>query len=364
MAWTCSRFVFALAFVGLAACQSVAGIEDRHYEAPVTGSPECENYCDLVMKGCTGTFAAYPSRAVCVRTCDSFPHGEVDTNSIECRTAQAQLAVNGGEKDSLCKAAGPFGAGVCGTECDALCSILGKRCPSQLSGVQDCVAACSGIRSDGGYQLSNLTSGDTVQCRVAYASRAALDSKLCSSAALSSASAGSQCLDPADGIPSCDVMCKLAMAECTGTNQAYNSESDCKALCGFMTLGSNGNTSQDTVGCRKYHAYNAIAGPDTHCPHAGPTGGGHCGEQGNCSVFCPLMAKVCPGNFSDETSCENECNGLPDSDGGAYLGGDATGPSLHCRVINLQRAAANQNDPTFCAAAAGGGECAAGDGGA
>ena len=35
-----------------AGCQSIAGIEDRHFEEEISGTPECEAYCDDVETGC------------------------------------------------------------------------------------------------------------------------------------------------------------------------------------------------------------------------------------------------------------------------------------------------------------------------
>jgi hypothetical protein len=355
------RLLFALALSGVAACQSIAGIEDRHFEPAVTGSPECEKYCNLVMKGCTDAFAAYPDRTTCIKTCDALPSGEVSQdNSYECRTEQAQLAVNGGEQDSECPAAGPFGNGVCGTACEALCTLLDKNCADKQVGIGDCVAACGGIRADGVFDLSKLTSGDDVECRVAYASLAAVDpTQYCSAGALKS----DRCKDPPKQQPSCHDMCLLATTECTGDNQVYNSLSDCEALCGYMDLGLNEDTDKNTVGCRKYHAYNAVAGPNPHCAHAGPGGGGHCDKS--CTAYCQLMSRICPtefGTFGDDATCRSACQELPDFDAENYMSASPTGDTLHCRFINLEHAAAG--DGKACAAAIGGGECSVGDGGA
>jgi hypothetical protein len=57
---------------------------------------------------------------------------------------------------------------------------------------------------------------------------------------------------------------------------SYNDMADCEAQCSEWYQGTEGQTAGDTVGCREYHAGAAIGDPMTHCPHAGPGGGGVC----------------------------------------------------------------------------------------
>jgi hypothetical protein len=42
------------------------------------------------------------------------------------------------------------------------------------------------------------------------------------------------------------------------------------------SIGTAGATSGNSIACRTYHAGAAAGDPATHCPHAGPTGGGVC----------------------------------------------------------------------------------------
>jgi len=343
--------------LGLAlGCQSIAGIEDRHYEPGVTGSPACEAYCTQVMDACSGSLAAYPDRDTCILTCAALPSGEtVNDDSLECRTDQAGLAATTGEPEVHCKGAGPFGAGTCGSTCHSYCNLLAAACPDALADISNCETLCSGLRSDGEYDLASLSAGDNVECRVAHATLAFQDPDThCPAAAMKSA----VCADPKDGAPSCEDYCKLVTTACTGENSPYESSAQCLAVCAKLDKGTNGDTSENTVGCRKYHAYNAVAAPAQHCPHAGPGGDGHCGED-NCESYCKLLSATCASDFAklytDETTCRSQCATLVGAGDDVWAKTPKVGNNVRCRLINAARAA--EDPTTHCAAAAGGGEC-------
>jgi len=343
----------ALAF-GLG-CQSIAGIEDRHFEEPEHASPECKTYCDAVMSGCTADIAAYPDRATCIASCEKLPSGEAKAdNSLECRTEQALLAGSSGEPASHCKGAGPFGADICGSTCQGYCTLLAAACPDKLTGIGDCVGSCAGLRADGAYELSALTSGDSVECRTAYAALAARDPAAhCAAAAFKSAA----CTDPAESEPSCDDFCNLVTVACTGSNAVYESKAQCLAVCKVLDKGKSSDQVENTVGCRKYHSYNSIAAPGQHCPHAGPAGDGHCGKD-NCEGYCQLVERTCPtafgSSFGDATKCKADCAKLPGAAADTWNKAAKTGNTVPCRSINAARASQDQK---ACAAAVGGGEC-------
>lgn len=350
----------SLAFLALAlgvwalGCESIAGIEDRHYQAGVTGSPACENYCDLVA-ACTGPLAAYPNRDLCILTCAALPSGEVDKdNSLECRTKQAEEIAD--EPNFYCPGAGPFGADKCGSTCDAYCSLLNSFCPDTLKDV-DCAASCLGLRQDTNYDYSALGAGDNVECRLAQAVRASKDpAQFCPGAALKSTA----CADPGDGEPDCDDFCTLETTACTGANAVYESKAQCMAVCALLDKGKNSDTTQDTVGCRKYHSYNSISGPASHCPHTAPTGDGHCGSS--CPAYCTLLEKTCPTEFTttytDKPTCESECAKIPGALDDKYFAQQTVNDTMRCRVTNVARAAEKGAGlATACAAAVGGGEC-------
>jgi len=79
--------------------------------------------------------------------------------------------------------------------------------------------------------------------------------------------------------PTCLAYCTAVQTACTGSNMQYTGMDMCMTACAAMTPGTIGMTGGDTVGCRLYHAGAAAEGgaaATTHCPHAGPTGGGVC----------------------------------------------------------------------------------------
>ena len=70
--------------------------------------------------------------------------------------------------------------------------------------------------------------------------------------------------------------CRVIGVACTGEFSEYASDEECLATCATLEPGSFEDTASDTIGCRLYHAYNALCVPDPHCSHAGPSGGGKC----------------------------------------------------------------------------------------
>lgn len=336
-------------------CQSIVGIEDRRFEPAEPASAECDAYCDAVMKGCTGVIAAYPDRTTCLSTCANLPGGEAKAdNSFECRYEQAVLAGSSGEPASHCKAAGPFGAGICGSTCDAYCTLLTAACPDKLTGIGDCVASCAGLRTGAGHDLGSLGSGDSLECRVAQASLATRDpEQYCAAAAFKSGT----CADPASGEPSCQDYCTLVGVACTGGNLAFESESQCLAVCAVLDNGKNSDQIENSVACRKYHSYNAIAAPAQHCSHSGITGDGHCGTD-NCESYCRIAQQACPADFvtafGDVPGCEADCMKLPGAKADTWNQSAKTGNTVRCRATNAARAL---ETPSACVAALGGGEC-------
>jgi hypothetical protein len=189
---------------------------------------------------------------------------------------------------------------------------------------------------------------------VAYAALAARDPEThCAAAAFKSGT----CTDPAGGEPSCQEFCTLAGVACTGGNAAYESESQCLAVCAVLDKGKNSDQVENSVGCRKYHSYNAIAAPAQHCSHAGPTGDGHCGTD-NCESYCRLVEQACNAEFKtafgDAYKCATECVKLPGAKADTWSQSAKTGNSVRCRAINAARAI---QTPSACVAALGGGEC-------
>jgi hypothetical protein len=82
-----------------------------------------------------------------------------------------------------------------------------------------------------------------------------------------------------DRAAACTGYCTAVTRACTGAmNVQYPSMMACETACNAATyaVGTNGMTTGNTIACRTYHAGAAVMDPATHCPHAGPTGGGVC----------------------------------------------------------------------------------------
>ncbi|MFW5920396.1 MAG: DUF4331 family protein, partial [Polyangiales bacterium] len=89
--------------------------------------------------------------------------------------------------------------------------------------------------------------------------------------------------DDAGGEPTaCDRYCDAMEANCSGDNAQYDDRDDCMTYCmeSGWPVGTEGETSGNTIECRIYHGGVAAAmeDPATHCPHAGPTGADVCGS--------------------------------------------------------------------------------------
>ncbi|MET0795026.1 MAG: hypothetical protein ABW061_26135, partial [Polyangiaceae bacterium] len=351
----------ALLLVGalgaLGACQSLAGIEDRKYDGNAAPSAQCQQYCAFSKTVCTGDNAQYTTDTTCLATCKLLPAGEdiePTGNTVACRISQLIAAQQDTETESLpgyCAAAGPSGNGRCGSDCDSYCSLYAAACKddqpllitTQYADHDLCVSHCEGLADfpDLSLAKSYEKGGDTLQCRLAHLSAATVDPKThCVHAQLQVQSKADPkdsgpCVDNPTADADCASYCQLEMAECTDEFAQYQTLKQCQAVCGALTLGKVGDTTQNTVGCRKYHSYNTFLpnGPASHCPHTGPGGDGHCGSPdaasaetvtGNCESYCQLAAAACDdasnkglaasdtfaSNFKSKAECQQTCNGL------------------------------------------------------
>jgi len=142
-----------------------------------TGDPkvgECEDYCDLITAHCSGPEAQYSDRNSCLATCEAMPLGDATTHAghtIACRTFQAAAA----ERDpaTTCVAAGPAGAGVCGSICESFCTTAEEICPGVYASVAACLTACAGFAPDPPFDASDLD-GDSIECRLYHLTAASI----------------------------------------------------------------------------------------------------------------------------------------------------------------------------------------------
>ncbi len=411
----------ALAGSALGACQALAGIEDRTQGPVATGggsgsgdagaagasgeagsangpSAQCEQYCTQIMDMCKTPNSAYSDRSTCLGICALLPPGEAiekTGNTVVCRLNQLSNQLITGEASTLadtCAKAGPGGADVCGSNCESYCQLYQAACQAnqpQLDMTPQydsklCVAACQGLRDTGSFDTDANYHGDTLQCRLVHTSAATVNpEEHCVHAQLQAQGQAlpdpGPCLDDATKVkPDCDSYCQLELAECTGNDAAYEDSAQCHAVCEALDKGLVTDISQNTVGCRKYHSYNALVDPDTHCPHTGPGGDGHCGsdalpatgDTGNCDSYCLLASKACTAvtsplnNFttafpSGQAQCLSQCvklNGagpsLPYSVAPASL---PKGNTVQCRLLHVSRALTAPADE--CDAALGAAPC-------
>jgi hypothetical protein len=345
----------------LGACQSLAGIEDRTFD------DACNNYCTLASEVCTGSAQLYATEQTCLGVCKLFQAGDPNEptgDTLACRVKQLELAQQtnepGGAAD-YCAHAGPATNGTCATNCTTYCSLFSEACPTGLEPM-DCVSRCAGLEDTGGFDANSNYYGDTLQCRFVHISAATLNpTEHCPHAALP---ANGPCLgmDPTTTVPDCGSFCHLEMTECTGDNQQYETNQQCLDVCNALPKGTADDEAGNTVACRKYHSYNALLDPDTHCSHTGPGGEGHCGstatpdtgDTGNCDSYCMLLAAACKSDFdqafTDQTACALDCSKVDGAAPNSNYSIAASGDNVQCRLLHVSRAL---SDATECAAAEG-----------
>ena len=168
-----------------------AGADTGQGGAPPEASA-CESYCDAVMTNCKGKYEQYRTFDQCVQVCKRLPEGtagDEDVNSVQCRIRQATFAES--EPFVYCKSAGPLGAGKCGSNCVAYCSLMQTTCRAEstsgnlelsyFTDSQACLAACGAIppHQDDPVQYSSSATaspscfvGNTVYCRIYHVAAA------------------------------------------------------------------------------------------------------------------------------------------------------------------------------------------------
>jgi len=365
---------FALLTLGLGACQAIAGIEERKLDPGATSartdSKQCKDYCATVMANCNGKNAVYTTEDLCLGICAQLDPGDPESvgNTVACRARQARSS----EPDVDCIAAGPGGNGICGTDCEAYCQLFPKICKEdyEYNSNADCLKACSGlIEQPNRFDVVKDHSGDTIECRLVHVSAASdpIETAVhCPHATIRPAEP--YCTGAAKDAPTCEEYCKIEIAACTDDLAQYESEAQCLAVCGALDPGTNDDQTGNTVGCRRYHSFNATLLPETHCAHSGPSGDGHCGDAsavadghtGNCDSYCQLLAAACPDEFQTSMgsadACMAQCIQLPEAEPNSLysLANAEQSKGLQCRILHTVKAF---EDKTACASATGGDQC-------
>jgi hypothetical protein len=306
------------------------------------------------MTGCTGSFALYSTTDACLGVCAKLPPGddlEPAGNTVACRARQATLAIMTKEPAPYCPAAGPGGAGVCGENCDSYCSLLQQTCPAEFAMNPDCLHACSTLNDTGKFDLQANHEGDTIQCRLEHVSNATVQAKThCPHAAIVSSD---YCVAPPDQPPDCAEFCRFNGAGCAADMGVYESTEQCMAVCRTLPAGTNGDREENTMGCRRWHTYNSLLDPASHCAHTSPSGDGHCGidapdKTGNCVSYCTLAEAACgtqgfATKYGTQSACQVDCSSQPDAFGAKHdskykLSSAASGNTVQCRILHAARA--------------------------
>jgi hypothetical protein len=376
-------------------------IEERSFDEQLSS---CAEYCQEVTRKCSDEFTVYGSEAQCQAVCAQIPLGSEDDppgqNTLLCRLDR--LHAGSFERNTDCAAVGPGGAGICGNDCDSFCALRRTACstlqPNQIDINREnfCETNCPGLATQPSYSIVTDGTSDTLQCRLIQVARA-LETPALSSCAQSQIvpELGNVCRDAIDSDfdTDCSVYCHLVQTSCTDSNAVYENEEQCNAACATFERGEVNDTATNTLRCRRYHAYAAMDIPEEHCPHAGPTGDGHCAtreqkDMGNCVSFCRIASNSCPDEYTahydrdnrrpnppatlalaDVASCLADCETLSDSGYNGFAGLDEAGDvvlgpaytteqapegnTLQCRTYHAVRAPFSDNPQAECAAAFG-----------
>jgi hypothetical protein len=161
----------------------------------------------------------------------------------------------------------------------------------------------------------------------------------------------------------CDEYCDSVMANCTevrdenddivADHRQYDSRATCLGVCSKFPAGTVGDRNGLSVACRRHFAdLAATSEPEAHCPIAGPSGQGICGNT--CVSYCAIMLSACAGAFNSALDCGAACARHTDLDDFNIT--MQAGDTLQCRVYHAS-VAVNAPD-VHCSHAKGAAPCA------
>jgi hypothetical protein len=153
-----------------AGCRQILGIEERELD-PLS----CERYCELIDEVCAGSKLQFASLEACMGMCSTYPEGTLEDqtgHTLGCRLRLLDSR-GAGIESSECAAAGPGGNGVCGDDCESLCTSMKEVCPQNVE--YPCATECAALISCGDYFVPDPSPDDpSVQCRLYHISAAAI----------------------------------------------------------------------------------------------------------------------------------------------------------------------------------------------
>jgi hypothetical protein len=297
--------------------------------------PTCKVYCQDITANCKDANAQYANESDCLTKCsDMLADQAIDLgsladtagNTLGCRIYHAGAAAN--DAATHCPHAGQLGGNVCGNYCEVYCDFVTAACPADTFSGGSCGAACGSFIPG----TPGDTTGDSLQCRLYHASVALTDGATHCPHAKQKPDA--VCVAPD---PTCADYCASYFDSCgIEPYSAYQDEAECVGYCQdtLMPVGTLADTAGDTIGCRTYHAGAAGNDPATHCPHAGPDGGGVCGSL--CENYCDLAMAVCPNMYSlDYTNYDDCVSTCATSFLQTAPKGIGSGNSVQCRIYHI-----------------------------
>jgi len=138
-----------------------------------------QNTCQFSTNACLGPLATYATEPNCEAILAPFPAGtpagtDTSGNSVSCRLYHVTTGINLNQTNIHCPHAGPDGGnGVCGTICDAYCTLSNVTCPQNFGSNDACYTACAKFNATG---VPGATGGDTIQCRLYHVGVATISS--------------------------------------------------------------------------------------------------------------------------------------------------------------------------------------------
>ncbi|MCC7072988.1 MAG: hypothetical protein IT383_16825 [Deltaproteobacteria bacterium] len=207
-------------------------------------------------------------------------------------------------------------------DCAAYCATVTANCTggaAQYENEADCIEFCQANHLTWATGTGADQAGNTLGCRQYHAGAANNDEHCLHAGPTGGSVCGAYC----------DVYCDAAMGNCTGGNALYGDRNACLASCGQIpSIGDVNSPSGDSIQCRLYHLGAAKGDPAVHCPHGGYTGANQCGTW--CQVYCDLMDRNCPNQFTGPANCDTAC-GAFGTNGNID---DATGDTVQCRIFH------------------------------
>lgn len=115
------------------------------------------------MGACTGANQQYSGPPRCLAACKTFDAGtpqDTTGNTLGCRLHHALAAAAAADAGLDCEAAGPGGAGVCGSDCEGFCQLALNACVGSnqvFADLATCAGVCASFHTDARYSVTDVS---------------------------------------------------------------------------------------------------------------------------------------------------------------------------------------------------------------